>query len=87
MGDLIGFEGYLNESTPFDVAEHRILWKGPRQYLDFAPSNQYNETCTFPEFWNETGYPVDAEVNKQFKGCYNGDFDQVSLLQTGKTGT
>jgi alpha-1,3-glucan synthase len=79
MGDLIGFEGYLNESTPFDVAEHRILWKGPRQYLDFAPSNEYNETCTFPEFWNETGYPVDADVNKQFKGCYNGDFDQVSF--------
>lgn len=78
MGDLIGFEGYLNESTPFAPEEHKILWKGSRRYLDFSPSNDYNETCEFPRFWNETGYPVDDYVNKEFKGCYNGDFDQVS---------
>lgn len=78
MGDLIGFEGYLNESAPFDSAEHRILWKSDRQYLDFQPSNQYNTTCKFPRFWNETGYPVDEWVTKEFKGCYAGDFDQVS---------
>ena len=78
MGDLIGFEGYLNESTPYEPAEHKILWKGSRRYLDFAPSNEYNETCQFPKFWNETGYPVDDYVNREFKGCFNGDFDQVS---------
>jgi alpha-1,3-glucan synthase len=78
MGDLIGFEGYLNESKPFEPAESKILWKGSRRYHDFAPSNEYNETCDFPRFWNETGYPVDESVNEQFKGCYNGDFDQVN---------
>lgn len=78
MGDLIGFEGYLNESTPFKPTEHKVLWKSARRYHDFSPSNDYNETCHFPRFWNETGIPVDDYVNKEFKGCYNGDFDQVS---------
>lgn len=74
---MIGFEGYLNESTPFKPKEHKFLWKNSRRYLDFSPSNKYNDTCNFPKFWNETGYPVEQEVNEMFKGCYDGDFDQV----------
>jgi alpha-1,3-glucan synthase len=80
MGDLIGFERYLNESKPFDTAESKVVWKSSRQYHDFAPSNDYNKTCAFPRFWNETGFPVDDYVNKEFQGCYNGDFDQVRYL-------
>lgn len=78
LGDLLGFEGYLNQSAPFKPDEHKVIWKTDRQYLDFSIGETYNETCDFPRFWNETGYPVDAYVNEQFKGCYNGDFDQVS---------
>lgn len=77
MGDLIGFEGYLNKSTPFRTKEHKFLWKNSRRYLDFAPSNKYKKTCDYPQFWNETGYPVEQEVNDMFEGCYDGDFDQV----------
>lgn len=76
MGDLIGFEGYLNTTTPFSVTEHPSLYKTSRQYSDFSISNEYNATCQYPRFWNETGFPVDESVTSQLKGCYNSDFDQ-----------
>jgi hypothetical protein len=25
MGDLIGFEGYMNTTTPFSVKEHKLI--------------------------------------------------------------
>ncbi|ORY57893.1 alpha-1,3-glucan synthase [Pseudomassariella vexata] len=76
MGDLIGFDGYLNESTPFKTDEHAVMWKGHRRYHDFNFGVDYNETCDFPRLWDEKGYLVGPEVTSQFKGCYNGDFDQ-----------
>lgn len=76
MGDLIGFDGYLNETTPFDLKEHKVLWKGDRRYMDFDFDNNYNESCTYPRFWLETGYPVGKDVTDRMKGCYNSDFDQ-----------
>ncbi|KAJ9148772.1 Alpha-1,3-glucan synthase [Coniochaeta hoffmannii] len=76
LGDLLGFEGYLNESAPFKPEEHKVVWKSDRRYLDFSIGETYNETCEFPRFWYETGYPVDDDVNKMFKGCYDGEFDQ-----------
>ncbi|KAH0142689.1 putative alpha 1,3 glucan synthase, partial [Aureobasidium melanogenum] len=39
MADLIGFDGYLNESTPFLPEEHQVMWKTERQYPDFAFGN------------------------------------------------
>lgn len=78
MGDLIGFDGYLNESTPFKTAEYPVAWKSQRRYLDFNIGQEYNETCQFPRMWDESGYPVGSAVMNQFKGCYNGDFDQVN---------
>jgi alpha-1,3-glucan synthase len=80
MGDLLGFEGYMNESAPFWPNEHKVAWKSSRRYLDFDVGTNYNNTCEFPRFWNETGYPVDAWVNAQFQGCYDSDFDQVRFL-------
>ncbi|KAB5522170.1 alpha-1,3 glucan synthase [Coniochaeta sp. 2T2.1] len=76
LGDLLGFEGYLNESAPFKADEHKVVWKSNRRYLDFQIGETYNETCNFPRFWNETGFPVDPEVNQMFTGCYDGEFDQ-----------
>lgn len=76
LGDLIGFDGYLNESTPFSLKEHPTLWKNERRYMDFEIGNTYNDTCEYPRFWNETGYPIDADVREQMKGCYDSDFDQ-----------
>ncbi|KAJ5565716.1 hypothetical protein N7535_007354 [Penicillium sp. DV-2018c] len=81
MGDLIGFEGYLNTTTPFSTKEHKALWKSDRHYVDFRYSNTYNETCKYPRFWNETGYPVDQYVYDELVGCYDGDFDQYGDIE------
>ncbi|CAK47606.1 CAZyme family GH13 [Aspergillus niger] len=81
MGDLIGFEGYLNETAPFTVKEYKTLWKSEREYVDFRPGNTYNETCDYPAFWNETGYPVEKYVYEELVGCYDSDFDQYGDLE------
>lgn len=78
MGDLIGFEGYLNESTPFLEEEHKVLWKSDRRYLDFDIGNDYNETCDYPEFWYEDGKRIKPDT---LKGCYNSDFDQYGDIE------
>ena len=79
MSDLIGPKNFLNESAPFTLEEHKVIYRDPkRRYLDFDISNEYNETCKYPRFWLETGFPVGKDVTDQMKGCYNSDFDQVS---------
>ncbi|CAG7922354.1 unnamed protein product [Penicillium olsonii] len=81
MGDLIGFEGYLNTTTPFSTKEHKASWKSGRRYVDFEYGNDYNETCDYPRFWNETGYPVDDYVYDELSGCYDSDFDQYGDIE------
>ncbi|KAK0712424.1 alpha-1,3-glucan synthase-like protein [Lasiosphaeria miniovina] len=78
MGDLIGFEGHLNESTPFQESEHRVQWKTDRQYLDFDIGNDYNNTCKYPEFWFEDGTVIKPDG---LNGCYNSDFDQYGDIE------
>ncbi|EFQ35820.1 alpha amylase [Colletotrichum graminicola M1.001] len=81
MGDLIGFQGYLNSSTPFRTDEHKVQWKSSRRYLDFDIGNDYNETCQYPAFWFEDGNLVAKDVTSQLKGCYNSDFDQYGDIE------
>lgn len=76
LGDLIGFEGYLNTTTPFTLDEHKVQWKSDRHYTDFDFGNSYNKTCDYPRFWNETGFPVDKSVTQRMVGCYDSEFDQ-----------
>lgn len=76
MGDLIGFDGYLNTTTPFSLAEHQVQFKSDRHYYDFSFGNNYNQTCNYPKFWLETGYPAGEDVTNNLKGCYDSDFDQ-----------
>jgi len=87
MGDLIGQQGFLNRSAPFDPHEYNVLYKTERQYHDFQFGNSYNDTCQYPRFWNESGYRVlqgsDA-VFDQLKGCYDSDFDQVCAVHADK---
>ncbi|CAL5869705.1 uncharacterized protein PFLUO_LOCUS3935 [Penicillium psychrofluorescens] len=81
LGDLIGFDGYLNTTTPFSVKEHKAQWKSDRHYVDFHFGNSYNETCDYPRFWNQTGYPVEDYVTEELKGCYNSEFDQYGDIE------
>lgn len=76
MGDLLGFEGYLNTTAPFIFNEHKTQWKSSRRYLDFETGEDYNTTCEYPRFWNETGYRIDSLYTDQMKGCYDSEFDQ-----------
>ena len=78
MGDLIGFEGFLNESTPFRTEEHKTLWKSTTRYPDFDISNEYNTSCAYPQFWNEDGTRINPPG---LKGCYNSDFAQYGDIE------
>jgi len=88
MADLIGFDGYLNESTPFLPEEHEVVWKTERHYPDFAFGNTKTSTCVLPRFWDESGSLVKQGANSdEFSAtfdklssessCYDSDFDQV----------
>ena len=78
MSDLIGFEGFLNASTPFRTEEHKVQWKSARRYPDFDIGNEYLETCAYPQFWNATGTRIRPA---ELKGCYNSDFDQYGDIE------
>ncbi|KAJ4412539.1 hypothetical protein N0V85_003674 [Neurospora sp. IMI 360204] len=81
MSDLLAFKGFENKSAPFTLQEHKVHYKGNREYLDFAPSNEYKGKCEYPRFWDETGMPVGEDVTSQFKGCYDSDFDQYGDME------
>ncbi|OJJ46764.1 hypothetical protein ASPZODRAFT_132904 [Penicilliopsis zonata CBS 506.65] len=81
LGDLIGFIGYLNVTAPFNELEYHVEWKTDREYVDFHPGNTYNDTCDYPRFWNETGYPVASSITAGLVGCYDSDFDQYGDIE------
>ncbi|TID22987.1 glycosyltransferase family 5 protein [Venturia nashicola] len=84
MADLIGFEGFLNVSTPFLPQEHKVLYKTNREYHDFKFGNDYKADCTYPRFWNGSGQRVlkgsDPEFDK-LGGCYDSEFDQYGDIE------
>jgi alpha-1,3-glucan synthase len=81
MGDLLGFEGFLNTSTPFNPKEHNYVWKDTRRYLDFAPGNDYIEKCDYPRFWGAGGERVTNTTNL-LVGCRDSEFDQVGTINS-----
>ncbi|KAK3695819.1 putative cell wall alpha-1, 3-glucan synthase [Podospora appendiculata] len=89
MSDLLSIKGFENDTAPFTIKEHEVLYKSSRQYLDFAPSNNYKDSCEYPRFWDETGNRVkqndtlvaQGEDITQLKGCYDSDFDQYGDIE------
>ncbi|KAJ5179972.1 alpha-1-3-glucan synthase [Penicillium capsulatum] len=81
MGDLIGFEGHLNTTTPFSEKEYPAEWKSARRYMDFNIGDSYNTTCDYPRFWFEDGYPVNESLTSELVGCYDSDFDQYGDIE------
>lgn len=81
MGDLIGFEGHLNTTTPFNEKEYKTQWKTDRRYIDFDIGNTYNGSCNYPRFWFENGYPVNESQTADLVGCYDSDFDQYGDIE------
>lgn len=81
MGDLIGFDGHLNSTAPFNTKEYRALYKTEREYHDFVFGKDYNETCEYPRFYDETGARLAAANSSGLQGCYNSDFDQYGDVE------
>lgn len=79
MGDLIGFEGYLNTSTPFNNKEHNALWKSDRRYHDFTFNNDEIPLCNYPRFYDDSGLEVTNETNV-LVGCRDSEFDQYGEI-------
>jgi len=80
MANLIGFENFLNSSTPFDPKEHKAEYKTEMRYPDFSIGNNYQKTCEYPTFWNTSGNVVlkDSDATfAQLVGCFDSEFDQV----------
>lgn len=75
MGDLIGFEGYLNTSTPFEREEHNALWKGDRRYHDFHIGNGELSQCEYPRFYGDNGIQV-LNLSTYLTACRDSEFDQ-----------
>ena len=79
MGDLIGFEGYLNQSTPFNNKEHNALWKSDRRYMDFAFGNNELPQCDYPRFYGDDGMEV-TNLTTELVGCRDSEFDQYGEI-------
>ncbi|KAF8197459.1 modular protein with glycoside hydrolase family 13 and glycosyltransferase family 5 domains [Pholiota molesta] len=84
MSDLLGFDGFLNESTPFSLNEYNIVYKNPNylpwnftEYRDFEIGNVRNDSCQMPIFWQDDGTVVQVQAN----GCMASDFDQYGDME------
>lgn len=75
MGDLLGFEGYLNTSTPFKAGEHNAIYKSDRHYHDFKLGNNELAECTYPRFYDEHANEV-TNLTSILVGCRDSEFDQ-----------
>ena len=78
LGDLIGFEGSLNISSPISFSEHNALWKTTRRYHDFTFNNRELDKCDvpYPRFWDDFGLPVTKNGTEHLIGCRDSEFDQ-----------
>ncbi|PYH83359.1 alpha-1,3-glucan synthase [Aspergillus uvarum CBS 121591] len=76
MGDLIGFQGYLNRSAPINPNEYDYVWKYDRQYWDFQPGNEVEAECPweYPRFWDDDG--TGLTTTTLGASCRNSEFDQ-----------
>ncbi|KAI1850190.1 hypothetical protein JX265_013469 [Neoarthrinium moseri] len=87
MGDLLGFKGHLNETTPFNWDEYDYVWKTDRRYLDFQPGNAVNESCVYPRFWDDYGYPLTSVYANETR-CRDSEFSMyVYETQLSKYGS
>ena len=82
MGDLVGFEGYLNQSTPFSFGEHNAVWKTDRRYHDYVFNNTELDVCPwkYPRFWDDSGHQYNDSNTAQMVSCRDSEFDQVSAV-------
>ncbi|KAG8525784.1 uncharacterized protein KY384_000544 [Bacidia gigantensis] len=78
LGDLIGFEGSLNVSTPLNYHEYNAMWKTSRRYHDFTFDNYEVDKCDtpYPRFYDDFGEEVSMNGTEHLIGCRQSEFDQ-----------
>ncbi|KAH8802336.1 glycoside hydrolase [Flagelloscypha sp. PMI_526] len=83
IGDLLGFKGYLNTSTPFDLNGYETVYKNAKympwnfaEYCDFEVGFFF-PCCKMPAFWLDDGSVINFKTN----GCFNSDFDQYGDME------
>lgn len=78
MSDVIGFEGYLNGSTPFEFHEHKAEWKSSDRYFDWEFGNTWHDECPYPypRFWDQGGHLIDDNNTAAMSGCMDSEFNQ-----------
>lgn len=86
MADLLGFQGYENSTslTPFNWGEYDYFWKMPeRQYHDFHPHNEINESCVYPRMWDIDGMPLAQPYveQEQIHKCRASEFDSYGAIE------
>ncbi|GFZ48862.1 hypothetical protein JCM24511_06611 [Saitozyma sp. JCM 24511] len=81
MGDLLGFEGYLNQTTPFSFSEHNAIWKSSRRYWDFDLGEDAVD-CQPPRFWDQDGRRIGDNVTAHLTRCRSSDFDQYGDVES-----
>lgn len=80
MGDLLGFKGWMNVTAPFKWHEYEYEWKADRHYLDFEPSNEWNDSCVYPDMYGEDGWLLPQSILDKQDGCRAGEFDLVCSI-------
>jgi alpha-1,3-glucan synthase len=80
MGDLIGFQGSLNKSAAFKWDEYDFAWKSERRYHDFLPGNADNNSCQYPDMYDEAGDFL-GNITTDFHHCKISEFDQVGFFK------
>ena len=81
MGDLIGFGGSLNQTTPFSFDEYDPVWKSGRRYHDFLPSAERDPDCKMPRMWAQNGLPLNHTITSQWHGCRDSEFDHYGEIK------
>jgi len=77
LGDLVGFQGFLNQTAPFNWHEYDYVWKTNRRYHDFQPGNAENIFCQYPRMYEESGLLIGTDIIENMDGCRESEFDQV----------
>lgn len=80
MGNLLGFQGFMNTSALFKWDEYNYAWMSDRRYVDFSPGDSVIN-CTYPRVWDDDGWQY--KINQTT--CRDSEFDLYG--DSSNTGT
>lgn len=86
MGDMVAMKGFATASAPFNLNEYDAEWKiadyrpwNLTEYPDFKFTNEKNNQCQLPVFWDGSGEIVN--IDKGDTTCMKSSFDQYGDME------